>query len=77
MNSERLIQIISDITGIPAEEMAEDTLLFEELGADSLEMFKIYNEVSKELDAAFDRQSFVTALSIGKLLTIINENRLG
>ena len=77
MNSERLIQIISDITGIPAEEMGEDTLLFEELGADSLEMFKIYTEVSKELDAAFDRQSVVTALSIGKLLTIINENRLG
>ncbi|MBP3238092.1 MAG: acyl carrier protein [Lachnospiraceae bacterium] len=77
MNSERLIQIISDITGIPAEEMGEDTLLFEELGVDSLEMFKIYTEVSAELDAAFDIKSFMSALSIGKLLTIINDNRLG
>ena len=77
MNSERLIQIISDITGIPAEEMGEDTLLFEELGADSLEMFKIYTEVSQELDAAFDRESFMSALSIGRLLSIINNDRLG
>lgn len=77
MNSDRLIQIISDITGLPAEEIGEESLLFEDLGIDSLEMFKIYNEVSVSLDAAYDRTRFFSAVSVSALLDIINNGRQG
>ena len=72
MELERIIQIVSEATRIPSEEIAEDTYFFDDLCADSLEMFKIYTEICSELDADYEFESFARAKTVGSLYEMIN-----
>lgn len=75
MSLEKLIQIISEVCRVPAEEINGETLFFDDLGADSLEMFKIFVEIEEQLDAVYDREYLSSATSVGMLYDRISDGR--
>lgn len=72
MDLEKIIQIVSEATRIPAGEISEDTYFFEDLCADSLELFRIYTEIIEALDADYKFEDFVKVKTVGSLYDLIN-----
>ena len=71
MTLEKMIQLISDISRVPCEEINGDTLLEEELGMDSMDMFRLLTECENVMDASYDRPAFFEIDNVSRLLAFI------
>lgn len=67
MTLDRIREIISENTKIDINEISSDTLLFEDLAVDSLELFKIITELEEELDAILDKDALKRISTVGEL----------
>lgn len=75
MTLDRIREVISENTKIDINEITAETLLFEDLAVNSLEMFKIITELEDELDASLDRNRLKNISTVGGLEEFI-KNRV-
>ena len=71
---QKVREIISNVIGIPQEEIGEDTGLTGELYADSMEIFQILVEAEKEFDMKFTLDGIEKIRTAGDILRLLEES---
>lgn len=77
MNKEiffRLTQLLEEVFDVPADEIAEDTRLFEDLGADELDMVELSMIIEEEFDFLTDDEKLKDIETVGDLCGYISES---
>ena len=65
MEFEKLQQIIAEVLNIDPEEITMNTTFVDDLGADSLDVFQIINDIEDEFEVSIeDPESIVTVKDI-------------
>ena len=70
MDSSIVIGIIAEQLGIAPEELTPDTA-FEDLGADSLDLFQIINALEEEYEIEFDNDDAEKIKTVGDAIAYI------
>ena len=69
---QELLQLLSDVTDVPLEELQDNTTL-EDIGIDSLMATEVLNEIRSNFGLTIDLSSFLFFPSIRDLVTHVNE----
>lgn len=70
MEQEIIIKIISEQLGIP-ESQLDETTVFADLGADSLDLFQIISALEEEFDIEFEAESAEKIKTVGDAIEYI------
>lgn len=70
---EKVKEIICDLLGVEASEIAENTDLKEDLQADSLDFTEIVMQIEDEFEIEMDEEKMLTIKTFGDLINYINE----
>ncbi len=70
---EKVKEIICDLLGVEASEIAENTDLKEDLQADSLDFTEIVMQIEDEFEIEMDEEKMLTIKTFGDLTSYINE----
>ena len=70
---EEFIEILSKITRIDSAGITYDTLIFEELGLDSLMAIEILAKIEKQFDIIIEESLLASINTVGDLVHIIEE----
>ena len=73
MEFEKIQQVISEQMNIKKEIITEDTL-FEDLGADSLDLFQIITELEEIYDMEFDTDDADKIKTVGDAISYIQKS---
>ena len=68
-----LIDTLSEITGIDSFGITDDTLIFEELGLDSLMAIEILAKIEKQFDIIIEESLLIDINTVGDFIQIIEE----
>lgn len=68
---ERIVEIINDKLGIPAEEIQLNTSFNEDLGIDSLDLFEIITLIEEEYDIEFSVEDTEKLKTVGDCVKFI------
>lgn len=72
-NNKDVIEILSKITRIDSSGITYDTLIFEELGLDSLMAIEILAKIEKQFDIIIEESLLVNVNTVGDFVQIIEE----
>lgn len=67
----RVIEIISDQMGIPADQIAPDTDFVDDLGADSLDTVEMVMEIEEEFDISISDDIAETLATVGDVVRYV------
>lgn len=71
MEFEKLCEIIAETMNVDADELTMDTEFVDDLGADSLDIFKITMGMEDVFDMEFDSRKMNAARTIGDVVSLI------
>ena len=71
---EKLKAIIADVLNLDPDEITPECTLAEDLGADSLDMFQIVNELSEEYEVDFDEEKAIEVKTVADALALLKES---
>lgn len=71
---DQIMKTVSDLLGIPASDIDEDSDFFEELGADSLDGVDILISLENMFDISIPEQDAIDLRSVNKILSYLEEN---
>ena len=72
-NNKNIINILSKITRIDSSGITYDTLIFEELGFDSLMAIETLARIEKQFDIIIEESLLATVNTVGDFVQIIEE----
>lgn len=72
MDKNVVIQLIADQLGVSIEEITEETS-FEDLGADSLDLFQIISALEEEFDMEFENDDAEKIKTVGNAINYIKK----
>ena len=72
MNKERIFEIIAEQLNVNREDLAETTVLTEELGADSLDLFQIIMALEEEYNIEIPTEDAEGIHSVGDIVTYLS-----
>lgn len=72
MEFEKLQKIISEVLAIDADEVSEEMSFYDDLGADSLELFNIVMGVESEFDIVIDESDVSNINTVEDLVKLIS-----
>lgn len=68
-----LIDTLSEITGIDSFGITDDTLIFEELGLDSLMAIEILAKIEKQFDIIIEESLLIDINTVGDFIQVIEK----
>lgn len=71
MELEKIKAIIAEVLNIDADSITEDTTFVDDLGADSLDIFKIIMGIEEEYDIELDNESVEQIQTVGDAVEAI------
>ena len=71
MEFEKLQQIIAEVLNVDADEITMDTTFVDDLGADSLDVFKIIMGIEEEFDIEIPNEAAEKIVSVGDAVEAI------
>lgn len=72
MEFEKMCEIIAEVMNVNPNELTMDTTFVDDLGADSLDIFKISMGMEEVFDMEFDENALDRAETIGDVVALIN-----
>ena len=73
MELERIKEIISEQLGIDASTITNDTVIREDLGVDSLELYEVLTAIEDEFDIEIDEDAIDALTTVGDAVAYIEE----
>ncbi len=73
MEFERIKEIIAEQLGIDASIIAKDTVIREDLGVDSLELYEVLTAIEEEFDIEMDEDAIDSFVTVGDAVSYIEE----
>ena len=77
MEFELLKKLISEVLGVDPAEISRETTFFDDLGADSLDVFEIIMGIEKELDLEVDTELLENIRTVGEAEEMIKKTQNG
>lgn len=74
MEFEKIREIISEQLGIDKEEITQETSIYDDLGADSLDLVELIMALEQEFDLEIDDDDVEKIKTIGDAVSYIKEN---
>ena len=71
MELEKLLDIISSVMGVDADEITENSSFIDDLGADSLDVFQIISEIEDEFDIEVRDEDYDKISTVGAAVELI------
>ena len=71
MELETLLDIISSVMGVDADEITENSSFIDDLGADSLDVFQIISEIEDEFDIEVRDEDYDKISTVGEAVELI------
>ncbi len=72
---DKIVSIISDLTGVSEEKITEESKLSDELGLDSLDLVEVVMKLEEEFDCSIPDEDYETSMTVGSLFEIVS-NRI-
>lgn len=73
MEFERIKEIIAEQLGIDASGITKDTVIREDLGVDSLELYEVLTAIEEEFDIEMDEDAIDSFVTVGDAVSYIEE----
>ena len=73
MELEKLQKVIAEVLNVDTEEVAMDTTLVDDLGADSLDVFQIVMGIEEEFDIEIPAEEVEQIVSVGDAVEKIKQ----
>lgn len=73
MEFETLKKAIVNVLKVDPGEIMEDTTFLGDLGADSLDIYQIVNEVEDELEISLEEEEIEKIITVGEAVMLIKE----
>lgn len=71
MEFEKICEIIADVMDISPEGLTRETTFVDDLGADSLDIFKVSMSMEEVFDVEFNSTEFDNAKTIGDVVDVV------
>ncbi|MDO4621101.1 MAG: phosphopantetheine-binding protein [Lachnospiraceae bacterium] len=72
METEMVRQVAAKVLGIDPRAVADDALLTEHLGADSLDLLKMAAELEEQMQLVIDRKALLKANTVRELARLLH-----
>ncbi len=73
MEFERIKEIISEQLGIDTNTITKDTVIRDDLGVDSLELYEVLTAIEEEFDIEIDEDAIDSFVTVGDAVSYIEE----
>lgn len=73
MEFEKIKEILAEQLGVDVQNITKDTVIREDLGVDSLELYEVLTAIEEEFDIEIDEDAIDTFVTVGDAVAYIEE----
>ena len=75
MEFEKMQDIIAEVMNVPKEDITPDTKFVDDLGADSLDLYQVIQEIEETFEIAIPEEEAEKIKTVGEAVELIRKTR--